>query len=49
MKNKLTTPRVLVLHRSEIEELLNMDEALKAVENAFKLQAQGKIIMPLKL
>jgi len=30
MKNKFTTPRVLVLYRSEIEELLNMGEALKA-------------------
>ena len=48
--NDFTIPRVSVLlDRSEIEELLNMGEVLKAVEHAFKLQAEGKAIMPPKL
>jgi len=42
-------PRVSVLGRSEIEELLSMGEALKAVEHAFRLSAEGKAIMPPKL
>lgn len=42
-------PEVLLLGRSEVEELLNMEEALKAVEHAFKLEAEGKTIMPPKL
>jgi len=41
--------KVLVLSRREIEEFLSMGEVLKAVEHAFKLQAEGKIIMPPKL
>jgi len=50
MDNKgFTIPRVLVLGRSEIEELLNMGETLKAVEHAFKLDAEDKAIMPPKL
>jgi len=42
-------PEVLLLGRSEVEEFLNMEEALKAVEHAFKLEAEGKTIMPPKL
>ena len=38
-----------ILNRSEVEELLNMGEVLKAVERAFKLQAEGETIMPPKL
>jgi len=50
MDNKgFTIPGMSVLNRSEIEELLNMGEVLKAVEQAFKLQAEGKVIMPPKL
>ncbi len=40
---------VLVLGRRETEELLDMGEALKAVESAFKLEADGETIMPPKL
>ena len=40
---------MLVLNRRETEGLLRMDEVLKAVEYAFKLQAEGKVIMPPKL
>lgn len=40
---------VLVLDRRETEELLDMSEALKAVERAFKLEANGETIMPPKL
>lgn len=40
---------VVQVDRSEIQELLSMDEALKAVEYAFKLQAEGKAVMPPKL
>jgi len=40
---------VLVVNRYETEKLLSMGEVLKAVEHAFKLQAEGKIIMPPKL
>lgn len=43
-----TIPGVLLVDRREIEELLSMDEALKVVENAFKLEAEGKTIMPPK-
>ena len=42
-------PRVSVLGRSEIEELLSMGEALTAVERALRLSAEGKTIMPPKL
>lgn len=42
-------PQVLLLGRSEVEELLNMEEALKVVEHAFRLQAEGGAIMPPKL
>ena len=40
---------MLILSRHEIEELLSMGDVLKAVEHAFKLKAEGKIIMPPKL
>lgn len=40
---------MLFLSRSEIEELLSMGEALKAVEYAFELEAEGKAITPPKL
>ncbi len=40
---------MLVLSRREIEELLSIGEVLKAVERAFKLEAEGKVIMPPKL
>ena len=40
---------MLFLGRSEVEELLSMGEALKAVEYGFKLEAEGKAIMPPKL
>ncbi|GAI28155.1 unnamed protein product, partial [marine sediment metagenome] len=50
MDNKgFTVPRVPVLDRSEIEELLGMGEVLKAVEHVFRLSAEGKAIMPPKL
>jgi len=44
-----TLPEVLILGRSEIEQLLSMGEALKAVEHSFRLQAEGETIMPPKL
>lgn len=40
---------VLLLGRSEIKELLSMSEALKAVEQSFRLQTEGIAIMPPKL
>jgi alanine dehydrogenase len=46
--NSSTIPEVLILSRSDIEELLSMNEALKAVEYSFKLKAEGRIIMPTK-
>ncbi len=42
-------PGVLLLGGREVEELLSMSEALKAVEYAFKLEAEGKTIMPPKI
>ena len=42
-------PKTLLLGKYEIEELLSMSEVLKTVENAFKLKAQGKTIMPAKI
>jgi len=44
-----TTHEVLLLGRSEVEELLNMREALRAVEFSFGLQAAGKVVAPPKL
>ena len=43
------TPGVLLISRHEVEKLLTMKEAVKAVEHAFKLQAEGKTTMPPKL
>jgi len=43
------TTKTLLLGRREIEELFSMKEALKAVEDAFRLKAQGKTIMPAKI
>jgi len=42
-------PKTQLLGKYEIEELLSMSEVLKTVENAFKLKAQGKTIMPAKI
>lgn len=39
----------LLIGQRDVKELLSMSETLKAVENAFKLKAQGKAIMPCKL
>ncbi len=44
-----TLPEVLILGRSEIEQLLSIGEAIKAVEHSFRLQAEGETIMPPKL
>ena len=44
-----TPPEVLILDGSEIEQLLNMGEAIKTVEHSFRLQAEGETIMPPKL
>ncbi len=41
--------KVFILRKSEIEDLISMKEALEAVENAFKLEAEGKTTMPPKL
>jgi len=49
MNEDSTVPKVLILGRSEIEELLSMEEALKAVEHSFKLKVEGGAIMPPKL
>jgi alanine dehydrogenase len=42
-------PGVLVLGRSEVEKLLTMREALRAVELSFKFEAEGEVVMPPKL
>lgn len=49
MNEDYTASKVLLLGRSEVEKLLSMGEVLKAVENAFKLKAQGEAVMPSKL
>lgn len=41
--------KTLILGKSQVEELLSMSETLKAVENAFRLKALGKAIMPSKI
>jgi alanine dehydrogenase len=41
--------QVLVLNRSEVEQCLSIDDALKAVERALVLEAQGATVMPAKL
>ena len=40
---------VLLLSRAHVEKLLSIDEAIKAVEYCFKLEAKGSTIMPPKL
>lgn len=40
---------VLILGGDEVKELLNMREAVQAVELAFKLRAEGKTVMPPKI
>ncbi|HAZ32109.1 MAG TPA: alanine dehydrogenase, partial [Dehalococcoidia bacterium] len=40
---------VLLLSRSEVEELLSMGEVLKAVEHSFRLEAEGSVHAPPKL
>ena len=47
-KGQYTTGTLLV-GQSQVEEFLTMAEALEAVENAFRLKALGKAIMPPKL
>jgi len=53
MKNKLdnpsSMPKVVMLSKPQIQELLTMNSALKEVEYAFKLEASGKTIMPPKI
>ena len=49
MNEDSTALGVFLLGRSEIEELLSMSEALKAVEQSFRLQIGGTTIMPPKL
>ena len=49
MNEDFTAPEVLLLGRSEIEELLSIGEALKAVEHSFRLKTEGGTIMPPKL
>jgi len=41
--------KTILLSRREIERQLGMKEALEVVENAFKLKARGKAIMPSKI
>ena len=40
---------VLLISSSQIQEILSMDDVLKAVEYAFKLEAKGKVIQPPKV
>ena len=53
MKNKLSNPssmpKVVMLSKSQIQELLTMSAALEEVECAFKLKATGKTVMPPKI
>ena len=44
-----TKLKTLVIVRHEVEQLLDVNEALQAVEGAFKLKSQGKSIMPAKI
>lgn len=41
--------KTILLSRDDIEKQLSMTEVLEVVENAFKLKAQGKAIMPCKI
>jgi alanine dehydrogenase len=45
----LATGGILVLGKREVEELLSMDEALRVMEHALVLEAQGLTVMPPKL
>lgn len=42
-------PPVVFIAEDQTQELLSMDAALSAVEQAFRLEAEGKAIMPRKL
>jgi alanine dehydrogenase len=44
-----TKLETLVIVRHEIEQLLDINEALEAVEEAFKLKARGQTVMPAKI
>ena len=45
----ISLPKVLMMARHEIKELLTMGAALEAVEYAIKVNAEGRAIMPPKL
>ena len=45
----ISLPKVLMMARHEIKELLTMGAALEVVEDGFKLEAEGRAIMPPKL
>jgi alanine dehydrogenase len=47
--NYLTGTKTLLIGRCQVEELLSMAEAIKGVEKAFLLKAQGKTVMPPKV
>jgi len=53
MKSKLndpsSMPKVLILSKPQVQELLTMNAALEEVEHAFKLKALGKTVMPPKV
>lgn len=49
VSDSISTAEVRVLARQDVKELLSMGEALKAIEYAFKLQVEGRTIMPPKL
>ena len=49
LKKRFITNDVIMLGRCEVEELLSMGEALKGVENAFRLDGEDRAIMPPKL
>jgi ornithine cyclodeaminase/alanine dehydrogenase len=42
----MTDDGTLLLHRSEVEHLLNIHDCIEAVENVFRLQGEGKISTP---
>ena len=48
-KGSIITQVLITLGRYEVEGLLSMSEALAEVEKAFRLEAEGKAIMPPKL
>jgi alanine dehydrogenase len=53
MKNKSVNPssmpKMVMLSKSQVQELLTMKAAIKEVEYAFKLKASGKAVMPPKI